>query len=283
MHGVVTRPVLIARGLVGACHPVPSAAVTVLFTALGVAAGNAAGTCAVLAVAVLAGQLSIGWSNDRIDIALDRSAARSDKPLARGAVPLRVVDTAIAGALVVAVAGSAALGLRAGGLHLGAVACGWAYNLGLKATALSWLPYAAAFGAAPGIATLARPDAAPPAGWAVVAGALLGVTAHLTNTLPDLLADRSFGIRGLPHRLGLRPALLLAAVTSVAAAAVLVIAPPGTPSALRLAGLAVAVAATVIGIGLAWRRPAAALTFYGTIAVAGIDVLLLVLGPSFTA
>ena len=50
----------------------------------------------------------------------------------------------------------------------------------------------------------------------MVAGALLGVGAHLLNVLPDLADDEATGVRGLPHRLGARvvrrlaPAVLLA-------------------------------------------------------------------------
>jgi 4-hydroxybenzoate polyprenyltransferase len=265
----------------GACHPVPCVAVTIFGTALGAAAGNSAGTCATLAVALLAGQLSIGWSNDRIDRQLDRSAGRVDKPLAGAALPVSWVDRAIAVALVVTVIGSLALGWRAGLLHLFAVGCGWAYNLGLKATAVSWLPYAIAFGSLPGVATLALTPPAAPALWAVGAGALLGCTAHLTNALPDLVADRAFGIAGFPHRIGPRPAILLATVCLLAGTALLVLGPPGAPSALRWAGLALATGWAVAGGLLALRRPDSVWVFYGTIGLVAIDLALLVLGPSF--
>jgi 4-hydroxybenzoate polyprenyltransferase len=230
---------------------------------------------------VLAGQLSIGWSNDRIDHDLDRSSSRADKPLARGTLSVRTVDRAIAVALLVTVLGSLALGWRAGVLHLAAVGCGWAYNLGLKATSISWLPYTLAFGSLPGVATLALPSPAPPAAWAVAAGALLGGTAHLTNALPDLIADEQFGIRGFPHRIGARPAVILAAAASLVATAVLVLGPPGDPSPVRVIGLVAASAWTVGGCALAWRRPQTPLLFYGTIAVVVIDLALLMLGPSF--
>jgi 4-hydroxybenzoate polyprenyltransferase len=267
--------------LVGSCHPVPSVAVTAFATALAASAGNSAATCVMVAVALLAGQLSIGWSNDRIDVGLDRSAERADKPVSRGDLDVRLVDRAIAAAVLVTVAASLALGWRAGVLHLFAVACGWLYNLGLKTTWFSWLPYAVAFAIIPGIATLALPAHPAPAGWAVGAGALLGITAHLTNALPDLQADRAFGVRGFPHRVGARPALLIATAAMLAGSALLVLGPPGHPSALRWAGLAVAAGWTVVGSALAWRRPDAPWAFYGTVAIAGLDVILLTLGPAF--
>ena len=279
--GRVHRLTTTSWALVGSCHPVPSVAVTGFAVALGATAGNSASTCATLGVAVLAGQLSIGWSNDRIDHDLDRNSSRTDKPLARETVTLRTVDRAIAVALLVTVVGSLALGWRAGILHLVAVGCGWAYNLGLKATSISWLPYTVAFGSLPGVATLARPSHAPPTAWAVGAGALLGATAHLTNALPDLIADQEFGIRGFPHRIGARPAVVLAAVASLAATALLVLGPAGSASPVRVAGLVVASAWTLAGCALAWRRPQTPWLFYGTIAVVVIDLALLMLGPSF--
>jgi 4-hydroxybenzoate polyprenyltransferase len=234
-----------------------------------------------VAVAVLAGQLSIGWSNDRIDRGLDQRSGRSDKPLAETAVDVRVVDRAIAFALLVTVAGSLALGWRAGLVHLIAVGCGWAYNLGLKATVVSWLPYAVAFGSLPAIATLARPDHAAPAAWAVGAGALLGCTAHLTNALPDLVADRDYGISGFPHRIGARPAVIVAAAAMFAATALLVLGPPGSPSAVGWAGFVLVAGWTVVGCALAWRHTRSVWVFYGTIGTVVLDIALLMLGPSF--
>lgn len=267
--------------LLRACHPVPCAAVTIFATVLGAKAGNSTATCVLLAVAVLLGQLSIGWSNDRVDAARDRAAGRSAKPLAHDAAARRIVERAIAVVLAGTVAFSLALGWRAGLVHLLAVGCGWLYNLVFKSTWLSWLPYAVAFGALPAIATFARADHQAPAPWAVGAAALLGVAAHITNTLPDLQADRATGIEGLPHRIGARIALLLAAATLLAGSLVLVLGPVGDPSAVRWAGLGLVVALTFFGSSLAWRRPDLPWPFYATIAVVGLDLALLVLGPSF--
>ena len=99
---------------------------------------------------------------------------------------------------------SLALGWQPGLASLTVVACGWLYNLGLKATAFSFVPYAIAFGMLPAVATLALPDPTWPAPWAMVAGALFGVSAHLANVLPDLDDDIDTGVRGLPHRIGAR-------------------------------------------------------------------------------
>jgi 4-hydroxybenzoate polyprenyltransferase len=270
------NPVRTASALARSCHPAPTVAVTCFTTVLGAAAGNGAGTCTLLAVAVLAGQLSIGWSNDRIDAARDRTAGRTDKPLASGELALRTADMAIALALLTTVAFSLSLGWRAGLLHLGAVGCGWIYNAELKSTWWSWLPYAAAFGALPAIATLALPTPTWPAAWAVVAGALFGAAANLTNALPDLAGDRLTGVVGLPHHLGARPSLLTAVALLIAATCCAAFGPPGATTALGWAALALSVLAAVAGAVLAFTRPTSKISFYGIVAVVGLDLVLIV-------
>ena len=270
------NPVATAGALARSCHPAPTVAVTCFTTVLGAAAGNGAGTCTLLAVAVLAGQLSIGWSNDRIDAGRDRSVGRDDKPLATGELPLRTADAAIAVALAVTVAFSLSLGWRAGLLHLGAVGCGWIYNAWLKSTWLSWLPYAVAFGALPAIATLALPTHPGPAGWVVAAGALFGAAANLTNALPDLAGDRLTGVVGLPHHLGARPSLLTAAGLLVAATGCAAFGPPDATTALGWAALTLSVLAAVAGAVLAFTRPTSKVSFYGIVAVVGLDLVLIV-------
>ena len=111
--------------------------------------GSARAAVALVVAAVLTGQLSIGWSNDLIDLARDRAVGREDKPLVDGRVSERTVRVACALAVVATVPLSLACGWLAGPVHLVCVAAGWAYNLGAKATPWSWLPYAVAFGGLP--------------------------------------------------------------------------------------------------------------------------------------
>ncbi len=262
-----------AAALVRASHPGPAAAVTTALTAYGVSAGLGPARVALVAAMVLAGQLSIGWSNDLADSARDRSVGRTDKPLATGELSTGAVRLACVVSVLLTVVLSLACGLVPGLLHLGCVAAGWAYNLGLKATVLSWLPYALAFGGYPVVVTLAGPSAGPPAWFVPAAGALLGVGAHLVNVLPDLADDEVTGVRGLPHRLGYRRASLLA-VANLAAATVLLVfgvddAVPGAVLALVLATVAVLVGSTLAARG---RMP-----FRAAIGIALVDVLLLVL------
>lgn len=267
-----------AVALAASCHPGPVVAVTAFAAALAVVAGDGAGTSVLLTLAVFAGQLSIGWSNDRLDAHRDRAVGRTDKPLAAGALSPRVADTAIVAALAALVGLSFALGWPAALLNLATVASGWAYNLGLKATWFSAVPYAFSFGALPGVATLAAPGHPGPAVWAVATGALLGIAANLTNALPDLAQDRATGMLGLPHRIGARPALAMSAGLLVAATAVVVVGPPGRPSAVRWVGLAIVLAAVAIAVPAFWRHPGSRLPFGGLIAAVAVDVALLVAG-----
>jgi 4-hydroxybenzoate polyprenyltransferase len=257
------------------CHPAPTAAVTAFATALAIRAGDSAATCALVCGAVGTGQLSIGWSNDRIDAHRDRVVHRTDKPLAVSDRWHRLVQTAIAVALAATVALSLSLGWRAGVAHLAAVACAWIYNVRLKATVLSWLPYAIAFGLLPAVATLAGPRHPAPPGWVIATGALLGVTAHFANVVPDLDGDRATGIVGLPHRIGARGSVLTAAGLAVCASLIGALAPRQAPTAAGITGLVVCVVAAVAIVVATRRNPASKVAFYGVIAIAAVDLAVL--------
>ncbi|GAA4077188.1 UbiA family prenyltransferase [Streptomyces hundungensis] len=264
-------------GLLAASHPGPALTVTLVATALAASVGRGPGGTALTASAVLTGQLSVGWCNDRADLRRDIASGRSDKPLAVGTVTPRAVATAALCALALCVPLSLANGPAAGGVHLAGVASAWSYNLGVKRTRLSWLPYAAAFGLLPAVVTLGLPNHPWPPAWAMAAGALLGVGAHAANVLPDIEDDLTTGVRGLPQRLGARRARLMAAVPLLAASAVLVLGPATPLGPLEWAGLAAA-APPAAAIALPPRSGARSrLPFAATLLLAILDVALLVL------
>ena len=121
--------------LLGACHPGPTVAVTVLTGLLAVVAGT--------------GWVRGRWSWSRCWPGSSRSAGattcstppatgRPPAPTSRwppGAVPAATCAVAIAVALVACVVLSLACGPLAGAVHLVGVAMGWAHNLGAKRTA----------------------------------------------------------------------------------------------------------------------------------------------------
>ncbi|WP_078876439.1 UbiA family prenyltransferase [Streptomyces sp. 150FB] len=256
--------------LLKSCHPGPTVVVTLLVAGLAVAAGQDTPGCVLATAAVLAGQLSVGWSNDAVDAVRDTAVGRGDKPVAGGAVGARTVRNAALVALVLCVPLSLLYGLLAGAVHLAGVLAAWAYNFGLKSTPLSWLPYAIGFASLPAFVTLGLPGAATPAWWIVTAAALVGVGAHLGNVLPDIEADLATGVRGWPQRLGPTAVRLLLPLPLVAATILLAL---GRPGALGAVAVGVALVAAVGGAVLGSRRPK--LPFLAAIVVAAADVTLL--------
>jgi 4-hydroxybenzoate polyprenyltransferase len=241
--------------------------VTTLTTALSLVSGRGGGAVWV-ALAVLCGQLSVGWCNDYVDSSRDAAAGRRDKPIVTGDISARAVGVAAVTSLALVVPLSLLSGWRAALVHAGAVAAAWLYNVWLKSTWASPVAYALAFGSLPAFVTLGLPDAPMPPAWAVLAGALLGTGAHFLNALPDLDDDRATGVRGLPHRVGATGSALLGPALMAAAAVVLAVAPPGSPAAvvpvLLVAALLADVAALVTArLGL--RRVSWPLTILGAV------------------
>lgn len=234
-------------------HPGPSVVVTLVAVTLGIATALEPWRIAVLGLAILCGQLSVGISNDAIDAPRDVRTGRTDKPIARGDVSPRAAWVAASAAVIVALVLSWVLGWQMALAHLIALSSAWAYNARLKSTPISVLPFIVSFGLLPSLVTLSADPPSVAAAWAWVAGAALGVAIHLTNVLPDLEDDAQTGVRGLPHRLGRRASAVLAAVSLVVGAVAVLLGPGVTLfGAITFAGV-VAIAAA--GLVLALVRP----------------------------
>ncbi|HEY0507645.1 MAG TPA: UbiA family prenyltransferase [Blastococcus sp.] len=263
------------RALAASTHPAPTVAVTTVATLLAVAAGVPGGRAALLCAAVLAGQASIGWSNDWLDADRDRAVARTDKPTVQGAVrPTRLRSAAWIAAFL-AVVLSLALGAVPGVLLLVLVASGWAYNAGLKRTAASVVPYLTGFGALPAGVVAAAPGTPAAPWWLVGAGAALGAAAHLANVAPDLEDDLATGVRGLPHRLGATASASIGALLLGGASLVLVLGPAGSPTAAGWGCLALTAPAVVVA-ALAGTARFRRLAFPAVMLLTVLDVVLLV-------
>jgi 4-hydroxybenzoate polyprenyltransferase len=286
-------------------HPGPTVAVTAITVLLGVGVGVAGFSLLLLGLAMLANQASVGFSNDWLDAERDRAVGRQDKPVARGWVSVGAVRTAAWVSVAASLLLTVPLGLGAWIAQLVFIASAWAYNVWLKRTIFSVMPYIVSFGLLPVIVTLSLPDPAGAAWWAIAGGALLGVAAHFANVLPDLDDDRRTGIRGLPHRLGRVPAgvatylvlaaasvvLVVGAATSTSPSSVLsgdgggsgdgaasgdlgVLAAIGIVGAI---GLALNLAIAVVGIVRVVTRPPSRLLFQLIMAAALLNVVLLVI------
>ena len=243
---------------------------TLFVGALALTAGRAPLRAVLMTFAVFNGQLFVGWTNDLLDSRLDAAAGRADKPLATLQVPRAQVRRAAVVGAVLVVPLSLTAGPLAGAAHLLAVVSATAYNLGLKRTPFSVLPYAIAFGLVPAFVTLGPPITHLPPLWATAAGALMGAGAHFTQSLTDIDRERRAGIRGLPQVLGER-ASAAAGASLMAVAAVLIAIGPGHPNAWLDAGV-IAALGLLAAILIATAIGRLVLAFRLTLLVAGVVV-----------
>jgi 4-hydroxybenzoate polyprenyltransferase len=266
---VLTR----ARALLAAGHPGPSLAISVLATVLAAQAAPDGIGPALTGPAMLAGQLSIGWSNDAVDAARDAAAGRTDKPVAAGVIGVRPVWIAAYAALLAALAMALAISPLTALILTVIVGAAWAYNLGLKSTPASGLMYILGFGPIPAYAASTLPGQPLPTWYATAAAALLGLGGHFANVLPDLTADRATGVAGLPQRLGARwgaGAVRGAALVLLLSASVLLLV-ASRFHWIAVAGMAVACVFAVMGAVGTGKVP-----FAAAFGIAAVDVVLLV-------
>jgi len=265
------------RALIIASHPGPCLAITAMATLLAAEAAPH-GTGAVLtAPAMLAGQLSVGWSNDACDARRDAAAGRTDKPVAAGAISVRAVWVAAFASLAAGLAMALAISVPTAIFLAVLIGAAWAYNLGLKSTPWSGVMYLAGFGPIPAYAASTLPGHPLP-GWPVtVAAGLVGLGAHFANVLPDLAADQATGVKGLPQQVAARwgPAAVRAAalVLLLAASVLLLVAARGDRRWVAVAGLAPAAV-----LGVAGARGSGRVPFLAAIGIAAIDVVVFAAG-----
>jgi 4-hydroxybenzoate polyprenyltransferase len=266
------------RALVRAGHPGPSLAISALIAVLAAqAARHGAGMVGLVVPAVVAGQFSIGWSNDFFDAGRDATAGRRDKPVVTGGVSRRAVGAAGVTALAASLALSLAIGAVAGLVNAVMMAAGWAYNAGLKSTAASGLTYMLGFGLIPAFAASTLPGHPAPRAVVTAAAAVLGLGAHFANVIHDLDGDRLAGVRGLPQRVAARfgagAVRLTALALLLAASALLALSAAGPHRWVSLAGLGVAAVVAAAGAASPGRLP-----FLAAISIGAIDVALFVFG-----
>jgi 4-hydroxybenzoate polyprenyltransferase len=270
------RPLL---GLIRACHVQPTVAVVAVTTALAGLAGRGAAGCVAVASAVLAGQLSTGWSNDWFDAGRDAAVGRTDKPIVAGLVDVTAVRTAALAAAAACVPLSLLSGWRAALVHLVAVGSAWSYNAGLKATVLSPVPYAVSFGLLPAFVTLGLTGHPWPRPAVMVATGLLGVGAHFVNTLADRDDDARSGVAGLPQRWSER-ADLLVGVGLLVACVLTILALGGGSAVGRVVALTGTLGAAAMVVATTLRGKPRAAWSWTLVTVVGCVVLFAVAHPS---
>jgi len=264
------------RGLILACHPGPTLVVTLIAVLLSVSLDHSLLRTTLIGIAVLLGQLSIGWSNDWLDAQRDAHAYRLDKPTVAGVVSPELLKWISVVAVLACTGFSLANGWPATLAHALLVGSGWVYNVWLKPTVWSWLPYAIGFGALPAFVTLSGPAGYLAPWWQMLAGGLLGVGAHFANVLPDLEHDRASSIDGLPQRLGLgRSAVVSFSLLAASSVLVTVMSEPegwALPTAVLLAVAAL----TLIGLSSIKTQDTAHRAFVCAIGVALLTTVMFV-------
>jgi 4-hydroxybenzoate polyprenyltransferase len=240
-------------------HPFPTLANVVavaLFAALAARGTPPAGAVARLMVTMFLIQSAIGAANDAFDVGLDR-AAKPWKPIVAGALSRRAaallaVTAALSACLLAATFGPAGWALAMAGL-----ACGLAYDAGLKRTPLSLLTYLLALPLLPLWIWVALGRFSPALLWEYPLALLVGASLYLGNTAPDVEDDLAAGVSGLAHRLGRRGAL---AAAWGALGLALVLAQPlalaaGYDLALVVSGVGASTVLFAGAIALALRQP----------------------------
>ena len=217
-------------------------------------AGAASGDALRAGVAMTLLQFGIGAANDVVDAGRD-AGLKPGKPIPLGRVSPAAARMAAVAAfgLGIGLAATAGPGLAALGLIV--VAIGLLYDLRLKGTAWSWLPFAVGIPSLPVFGWFASGRPLPAPFLVVVPAAMLaGAALAIANALADVERDRAAGVASIVTELGAFRAWLvhLALVGAVVVAAVVsVFAFGGQASEAGLVGLAgtVAVGGALVGPG----------------------------------
>jgi 4-hydroxybenzoate polyprenyltransferase len=217
------RKSLLAQGYVflRAAHFGPTVMVTTITFVLALSQFSLIDALRV-AIAIFAGQLVVGWSNDLIDAPLDIAAQRTKKPIVVKEINPDLLRKSIFLALIAALLLSliSPLGLIGTLIHFLGLLSATLYNLKLKSTILSPLPFIVSFGALPWAIYL--PTGNQPPLWLFIDFMLISVAFHFFNVLKDFQWDINQGVLGLPQCLGRNVSLFISISLVVSAVIVLI-------------------------------------------------------------
>lgn len=247
--GVVARLVGVARVV----HPFPSLLDAAVVAAVATVAGAPPSLAATLAASMLALQLAIGAANDWADAPAD-ALAQPDKPIPAGLVGRRAVARLAALLAATGLGLAAVAGLGAFAIAVVGLGVGLAYDLRLKGTRWSWLPYAIGIPLLPVFAWLGATGGLPAAFIVLVPlAAVAGTALAIANALADIERDRDAGVETVAAALGPERAgriggalMVVTAVAAVGSAVALGGEPPWT--LLAAGGAILAVTGVVAGL-----------------------------------
>lgn len=259
-------------------HPFPSILDGLVSGSVALVAGAPPDLALRLGLAMTLLQLGIGTVNDVVDAPAD-AGRKAGKPIPSGLVTGR--RAAIAAGILFVGGTSLALSVSPaiGGLAVVVIAIGLAYDLRLKGTAWSWLPFAVGIPILPVFGWLGATGGLAPAfavllPVAVAAGAALAIG----NALVDVERDQSAGLSSIAIALGRERSVRLSAVlfgtVGVASVASAIAADRSIAVAFLLAGIACAPVAASMSVAgssssarreRAWRVETIGLATLGTI------------------
>ncbi|MFM1995408.1 MAG: hypothetical protein RLZZ610_925 [Actinomycetota bacterium] len=264
--------------LLNSTHPIPSLAVATFVTLFSMGIGTTLGRSFLIGFTVLLQQFSVGLSNDWLDYKRDLASSRKDKPAVRGLISAAAIRNASLAAAVSAQAVAFVFGWQAALIMTLMLLAGWSYNLGMKSNWSSFVPYAVGFGLLPIFAGLSAEDAFGVPGWVIAAAALLGVSAHFANALPDMFDDQKTGVRALPHLLGQRVSSGVISATALVATVLIVAQSENLPLLFATTGLIATIALVGAASFLSLRKRPPRAVFTLLLAASFVNVLLLMLG-----
>lgn len=249
----VGRVVHWMRAILVMLHPIPVLAVLLATAAFAIILGSPLSPGTFLrVVGTMAGiQMAIGALNDYVDLPLDRQT-KPWKPLVAGDLRPATALWLTVGGLTAALVLVAPLGMLPSSLAMLGAGAGVIYNLYLKPTIWSWLPYLIAVPLLPIWIWTALRGWDARLIWLYPLGAFMVVALYLADTLPDIQADTRYGVQGLAHRLGERRARVICWLFAALAPALSLIA-----AVAGIADVAVVLTAAV----LAWLLVATAVTY----------------------
>src|SRR4051794_30758064 len=189
-------------GWVRLTHPFPSLLDGIVVGAVAAIAGAGADRIVVLAVSMTLLQLGIGTTNDVVDAPFD-AGLKPGKPIPAGLMP-REAAAALAIAWFIAGAVAAATaGVGIAGVALVVIAVGLTYDLWLKGTAWSWLPFAIGIPILPVYGWLGARGSLEPAFAVLVPAAIIaGAALAIGNSIVDIERDVAAGRTSVAARLG---------------------------------------------------------------------------------
>jgi len=227
--------------------------------AVAIVAGGDALTAVRLGVAMTALQVSIGALNDVVDAPRD-AGYKPGKPIPVGLVSPELARAVIAAGAVMGLALAAPSGLSTIVVAVVGLAIGYGYDLALKGTAGSWVPFAIGIPLLPVFGWLGTTGSLPRSFLVLLPLAVVAAVAlAIANARADAERDAAAGIESVALRLGVdrawavNAALLVLVVGTACATLVVRGAPLGPLGAAVGAGIVIA-SGVIVGRGHDDRR-----------------------------